>query len=356
MLWAIGDDMKIVIRTDSSRHIGSGHIMRCLTLAEFLRRIGAEVSFICRDLPGNVACLAEQSGFPVHWLNLTDHDNWEGDAFATATVVGQGQLPEWLIVDHYGLDARWERILRPFVQRVMVIDDLANREHVCNILLDANFYLQLEARYEKIVPPDTRLLLGPKFSLLRSEFSQVKRKGQCDGSIKRILAFFGGSDPSNETEKLLAALQYLPERSFGLDVVVGAGNPLRYEIERQCALLENVRFFCQLNTIAALMVQADLAIGAGGTTLWERCYLGLPSIVIAVADNQVETAQALASVGAIRYLGFHSAVNAEGIAAAISEFLAAPDALLTLSRKAKEVVHGSGTEAVVREMLSLEEW
>ncbi|MDU4959264.1 MAG: UDP-2,4-diacetamido-2,4,6-trideoxy-beta-L-altropyranose hydrolase [Sporomusaceae bacterium] len=345
--------MKIVIRTDSSRYIGSGHIMRCLTLAEFLRRIGAKVSFVCRDLPGNVAYLVEQNGFPVHWLSIADDADWEADACKTAVLVGQGWLPEWLIVDHYGLDARWERLLRPFVRRVMVIDDLANREHVCNILLDANFYLQLAARYEKIVPPDTRLLLGPQFTLLRSEFSQVERHGQCDGSIKRILAFFGGSDPTNETEKLLAALKYLPERSFGLDVVVGAGNSRRYTIEHQCELLENVRFFCQVNNMAELMAQADLAIGAGGTTLWERCYLGLPSIVIAVADNQIETSQALAHVGAIHYLGYHADVSVKHIATAIRSLLADSAAFLTMARKAKKLVPVNGTEAVVRAMLSV---
>lgn len=347
--------MKVVIRTDSSRYIGSGHIMRCLTLAEYLRRTGAEVSFVCRDLPGNVAYLVEQRGFSVRWLNLTDNADREADAYATAAIVGQGRFPEWLIVDHYGLDAHWERILRPFAQRAMVIDDLANREHVCDILLDANFYFQLETRYEKLVPPGTRLLLGPKFALLRPEFLQVERQGQYDGNIKRILTFFGGSDPTNETQKLIDALQYLPERSFALDVVVGAGNPRRYDIARQCACLDDVRFFCQVNIMAELMAQADLAIGAGGTALWERCYLGLPSIVIAVADNQVETAQALAAVGAIHYIGFHSAVNAKDIAATISEFLAASDALLTLSRKAQEVVPGSGTQEVVKVMRSLEE-
>jgi hypothetical protein len=163
----------------------------------------------------------------------------------------------------------------------MVIDDLANREHDCALLLDANFYLHLNRRYKGLTPLGTSLLLGPQYALLRSEFLQVERSEKRTGDVRRIFAFFGGSDPTNETEKLLTALQHIQRRTFELDIVVGAGNPRKQEIERKCRLLENVHFFCQIDNIAELMAHADLAIGAGGTTLWERCYLALPSIVIA---------------------------------------------------------------------------
>jgi UDP-2,4-diacetamido-2,4,6-trideoxy-beta-L-altropyranose hydrolase len=297
---------------------------------------------------------AEKKAFPVFRLADLPTADWQADAEATAAVLAKlGQRVDWLIVDHYGLDARWEEAVRPYARRIMVIDDLANRPHCCDLLLDANYYSNPEGRYAGLLPPGAELLLGPRYALLRPEFFCAgERLRPRVGTLDRLLAFFGGSDATNETEKLLTALAGLPERSFTVDVVVGEANHRRLAIERRCTSLAAVGFHCQIDNMAKMIAAADLAVGAGGTSLWERCYLGLPSIVIAVADNQVETAQALAAVGAIHYLGFHTEVDAGAIASAIACLAADTAALMAISAVARKIVPGNGPEAVVSRLLA----
>lgn len=345
--------MKVVIRADSSVTIGSGHIMRCLTLAECLREYGVTVAFICTALAGNVTELAVKKGFQVHWLSTKADADWETDAQATIAVLAKMDIPvDWLVVDHYKLDARWEKVVQSYTRRIMVIDDLANRQHECELLLDANYFHKPDIRYDGLVPTSAKLLFGPQYALLRSEFFRMGTLRQRGGTVKRMLVFYGGSDPTNETGKLLTALSVLPDRKFAVDVVVGMANPYKEEIKRQCLLLNNVRFFCQVDNMAEMMTQADLAFGAGGTALWERCCLGLPSIVTAVAENQVETAQALAAAGAIEYLGFHTSVDIAAINAVIGKLTTDPNTLLALSHTAKSIVPRNGTEIVAHHMFS----
>ncbi len=343
--------MNIVIRADSSVAIGSGHIMRCLTLAECLRDHGATVAFVCRSFPGNIANLAKKQGFHVFGIGNTGDMSWETDAAETIAVIAKFNTSvDWLIVDHYSLDIRWEKVLRAHTSRIMVIDDLADRRHKCDLLLDTNYFHQPDARYAGLVPANAELLLGPQYALLRSEFSGKRALRKRSGRVDRVFVFFGGSDPTNETGKTLLALSALPERTFALDVVVGGANPYKEEIRRQCSQLNNTNFFCQVQNMAEIMARADLAIGAGGTTIWERCYLGLPSIIIAVAANQIATAQALDDAGAIQYLGFHTTVDVEMIRAAITQIIVDHEALLSMSRQAKLIVPKNGTEQVIQRM------
>lgn len=346
---AVSDAMNIIIRTDSSSTIGSGHMMRCLTLAVELQEQEMHVSFICNALPGTLGQLAAGQGFPVYWLDSMESD-WEADARATAAVLEENSaLVDWLIVDHYQLDERWERMLRPYSSHIMVIDDLANRRHDCDLLLDANYFLLMADRYDALVPPYAKLLLGPEYALLRTEFSRAHAAlRQRNGTINRIFVFFGGSDPMNETGKTVKALSALSNRNFSIDVVVGEANPYKDEIKEQCSLLREVQFFCQINNMAELMAEADLAIGAGGTTTWERCYLGLPSIVIAVADNQIESAATLAAAGAIHYLGFYTTVIEKDISEAVTSFVLHSERVLAMAKAAHAIVPHNGTSLVAQ--------
>lgn len=305
--------MNVLIRTDASAAIGSGHVMRCLTLAHSLRAKGAAVSFVSREWPGNLSQYVESKGFPVYRLAAPSGGNdagWLGvdpaqDAAETAALLaGIEQQTDWLIVDHYGLDRQWEASMRPYVRRIMVIDDLANRKHDCDLLLDQNLYADMEQRYEGLLPPGCRQLLGPAYVLLRDEFYQARRRVQRHKKpVKRILVFFGGSDPTNETVKTLRVLQKMKLPNLELDVVVGAANPEREQIKDLCEALPHARFHCQIDNMAELMEEADFAIGAGGTSLWERCFLGLPSLTVIVADNQIKTSEAAAACGATWNLG-----------------------------------------------------
>ena len=331
--------MNTVIRVDSSERIGSGHLMRCLTLAGHMRREGKTVHFICRDLVGNLSRLVTAQGFALHLLPphehdaaLTDYAVWltapqEVDAQESAEIIRELQPVERLVIDHYALDAAWERRMRPLVQEIFVIDDLANRPHDCDILLDQNFYRDMERRYDGLVPETCKLLLGPKHALLRREFYEARKTlRRRDGKLCRILVFYGGSDQTRETEKAIAALLQLALPGVEADVVVGGGNARQEHIRSLCEAHEFLHYHLQVSNMAELMASADLALGAGGTTTWERCFLGLPAIVTAIAENQFEICRDCAEAGLIYYLGKWDEVMQEDIAAGIKMF-SAPEKL-----------------------------
>lgn len=336
--------MTIIIRADASLQMGSGHVMRCLTLADELRQQGAEVLFICREHPGNLIEIIQKKGYQVARLPQIEagytvavddvaHATWLGcswqhDASTTIEVL-RGIRPEWLIIDHYAIDYRWEQKLRPHVGKIMIIDDLADRQHDCEVLLDQNLYQSMEVRYENLIPGSCKKLLGPRFALLRPEFAAA-RKNLCqrDGHVKRILVFFGGVDPTNETEKVLQALSGITDRTFEVDVVVGIGNIQKERIKSFCSTREGFNYHCQINNMAELMAGADLAVGAGGTATWERCALGVPAIVTAIAANQKELAETGALHGLFFYLGEACTITMETLSNALRFSLNSPDTLL----------------------------
>ena len=323
---------KAVIRADASEQIGSGHLMRCLTLADRMRREGIEVHFICRDLVGNLNHLVHEQGFPLHVLprhaddpSLSGYAAWltvaqETDARETGEVLCTLAPIMRLVVDSYALDEVWERIVRPLVGEIFVIDDLANRKHDCDILLDQNFYRAMQYRYDGLVPPSCKLLLGPAHALLREEFYAAKKKlRRRDGHLRRILVFYGGSDVTHETEKAVRALLHLSLSAVDVDVIIGGSNAHRMQIEKLCAPYDFLHTYCAVSNMAEFMSNADLCLGAGGTTTWERCFLGLPAIVTAIAENQLAVCRDCADAGLIYYLGRWDEVTENDIASAVSD-------------------------------------
>lgn len=291
--------MNVAFRTDATSLIGTGHFMRCMTLAEELQRRGVQIRFASRDLPQYLRNMLKTKGMELvslksdttpystsdlahsHWLNASQ----EQDAQATKQALS-GQKWDWLVVDHYALDACWESALRPSVGRIMVIDDIANRLHDCDVLLDQNFYADMQERYTGKVPTQCRQLLGPRYALLRDEFRESRKQAMLrTGKVKRILVFFGGMDADNYTGRAIEALAGLEVGALLVDVVIGMQHPCREQIEALCKS-HGYRCHVQTNRMAELMTNADLAIGAGGSAMWERCYLGLPSLSVCVADNQ----------------------------------------------------------------------
>ena len=211
--------MNILVRVDSSITTGTGHLMRCLTLANALKEIGHNVHFACRDLKGNINQLVTKQGHNLHSLPVPEEEfvsqlddtthakwlevEWQQDYKETFKVMQDiaGQI-DWLVVDNYALDYRWESLLRQYVKRIMVIDDLADRKHDCDMLLDQNYYSDSNARYAGLVPFTCRMFLGPKYAILRPEFFQERQNlPQRNDTVQRILIFFGGVDQSNETGK-----------------------------------------------------------------------------------------------------------------------------------------------------------
>jgi UDP-2,4-diacetamido-2,4,6-trideoxy-beta-L-altropyranose hydrolase len=340
--------MRVFIRADASVQIGSGHVMRCLTLADSLTTKGLEVLFISRELPGNLCDLVQEKGYKVYRLpykeSLISGDTcWEADAAETEKIIKENGGGDWLVVDHYYLDCRWERQLRQFIKKVMVIDDLADRPHDCDLLLDQNLYKNLESRYDGLLPKNCNKLLGPRYALLRQEFAEARNNPRSrDGQVRRIFIFFGGCDVTNETAKALEAMRLLNRPEIALDVVVGVTNPHKADIKEICASMPNASYHCQVGNMAELMSNADLAIGAGGTTTWERCFLGLPSLTIVLAENQREVTTSAATAGATLYLGQNSEVSSTKLASALEEAIISPDRLKEVSDKAFQLMGGSG--------------
>lgn len=324
--------MQVVIRVDASQDIGSGHVMRCLTLANQLQSQGYTIKFICRRANGDLEKYIKEQGFQVLVLPFIKYNIWKWmedyykqDANETIQLLNN-EIVDLLIVDHYSIDEKWEKELSKYVKKIMVIDDLANRYHDCHLLLDQNYYRNEQVRYQKYISNDTVQCLGPNFMLVREEFYKSYSKNQ----QTTIFVFFGSVDQTNETLKVLKVLSKLQQKCFfHIITVVGSINPHRYEIEAYCQLLSSCEFHCQVNNMAELMARAHFSITSGGTVTWERAMTGLMGIVITVADNQIELTESLNERNALCYLGDSTTVSEKMIYDQVLEILHKPSILKT---------------------------
>lgn len=302
--------MNVVFRVDASINMGTGHVMRCLTLAEALRASGHDCYFICREHEGHLLATVQKRDFAALVLPMTAgsdntlvHSHWLG---ATQTQDAEQCIAwfannpmlvvDWLIVDHYGLDEMWEQRLQPYAKRIMVIDDLADRVHNCDLLLDQNLGRE-HCDYNGLVPSYCQCLIGPKYALLRPEFAELReyslQRRQANPQLKSLLISLGGVDKDNVTGQVLTALKNaeLP-RDIEITVVMGATAPHLAEVQAKAAQLpRQTEVVVNVSDMAQRMADADLAIGAAGSTSWERCCLGLPTLMLVLADNQRAVAQ-----------------------------------------------------------------
>jgi UDP-2,4-diacetamido-2,4,6-trideoxy-beta-L-altropyranose hydrolase len=303
--------------------------MRCLTLASALRDRGAECRFVCREHTGHLLNLIRKQRFEAIGLPLHESDGfsvpetdtqplahaaWLGTDWATdarQTKVGAGErVVDWLVVDHYALDARWESAMRSQCRKIMVIDDIADRRHDSDLLLDQNLFSNMTERYIGKIPESCGQLLGPHYALLQPLYEDLHpRIPPREGPIRRILVYFGGADAHNLTGMTVAAFLALGRKDITLDVVINPSNPHRDSIRHQIEGCPQIALHEGLSSLAPLMAQADLSIGAGGATSWERCCLGLPSLVITLAANQTPIARELDRLGLIQWLGDESEVS-----------------------------------------------
>ncbi|WP_027963781.1 UDP-2,4-diacetamido-2,4,6-trideoxy-beta-L-altropyranose hydrolase [Halalkalibacillus halophilus] len=357
--------MNIFIRTDASVDISTGHVMRCLVLAEDLRQHQCHVIFICRETSGHMIKVIEQKGFEVWTLpqyknaqtNLQKwiEKNWETDAKETIELLSKQVKVSWLIVDHYSLEIKWERMIKPYVNRLMVIDDLANRLHECALLLDQNVAKMGPCKYLNLVTEGTVVLSGPKYCLLRQEFREKRCTRARNGKVKRILISFGGSDPTNETFKVLQAIHVMDRPEIIVDVVIGDTNPNFSDIKDICEFIPEATIHFQVDYIAKLMFQADLAIGAGGSTTWERCFMGLPSLTIETADNQSEILSLLSERGVIEHLGKSEDVKPMDITARLQHLMNSPLKVKKMEKEARSIMKDFDESALVNLLLKGEE-
>lgn len=347
--------VSILVRTDASNIIGTGHVVRCLTIADQLTKLGANVEFVCRTLAGNLITLISNKGYKVHELSITENQHqsqWLGSSikedYEQVLNTIQNLHFDWVIVDNYALDLEWENEIRKKIAKILVIDDLANRPHNCDILLDQNFLGDLtKSRYDQLVPRNCRKLLGPEYALLNTSYKELRKSlTPKDGTLKKILVFLGGADLSNETSKVLEALSDQRFDSIKVTVILGKNHPNPLLVRDQANKRKNTEILENLPDLSAQMISADLMIGAGGTTTWERMCLGLPSIVMSIADNQKVINQALSQAGMTTYLGTKEDVTIPQIKNAIITYLENPSQLREENLKITQLVDGEGAEIV----------
>lgn len=348
--------MRLLLRTDGDRQTGGGHVMRCLTLAGAARTAGHEVRFVMADAEGAVTAPVENAGIPLtrlppapvppcqpqdpphaHWLSLP----WARDAELTIRAA-QEFAPDWLVLDHYGLDARWVRDLRAALPdlRILAIDDLDDRDLGADLLLDLTRISNAPYRH-----PPMAALKGPAYALLRPEFAahRTEALARRGGPIRHVLVAPGMMDAAGLAPM---ALRLLANRfpTLTAEVVMGAQSQSRAEVEALVAAHPSFTLTLDANDMAARLTQADLCIGAGGMTSWERCCLGLPTLTVAVAENQIGGVQQLANKGAIITLTLDEARDPARFGRAVQDTIAhAHD----LSLSARSVCTGDGAAKVV---------
>ena len=302
--------MKAIFRVDASLKMGTGHVMRCLTLAQVLNENGADVEFICRKHEGSLIDKIRSSGFVVHELEVFEetkvdnklaHSHWLGatqqqDADDCINILKAEKL-DWLIVDHYALDEEWQKRLKPCYEKLMVIDDLADKIFDCDVLLNQNLGAQIED-YKNKISDNCELLLGCNYALLRPEFSDLRgralEKRKKTIVINNILITMGGNDNENITYDILQQL----DGKYNITVALGS-SPVHKDMIIDYAEGKNIKVIIDADNMAELMFEADLAIGTGGSTSWERCCLGLPTLLYITAENQRMVAENLEKKGAV---------------------------------------------------------
>lgn len=364
----------IFFRVDSSYKIGTGHVMRCLSLAEEFKRRGQTVTFICRDLDGHVSDKISQRGFGLSllpepkgnealgeseyapWLGVTQNQ----DARETIDILENYSQKEErekvqakliLIVDHYALDKDWESHIYDSVYKLAVIDDLANRLHVSDVLIDHNQYIDFLGRYDDLVPAHTQKLLGSSYVLLNSVYTQARKAAAVRHSVSTILVFFGGFDAQSMVYKTINAIfPFLPPE-MKVTLVLGSNNPKREAIYERYGNSSNIEIKDYVSNLHEYMVRSDLAISAAGGATWERCALGLPSIIVSVAENQTLIAKSAAYYKIAEYCGDFQDVDMNELVSSCISFIEDSDKLSVMSENCFKFINTDGISKVVEELM-----
>lgn len=366
-------DESVIIRVDASLEIGSGHVMRCLTLADGLKAKGLKCIFICREAPGHLADIIVDRGHEVFLLKSSGergastkndeifHSAWlkvsqEQDALDAQTFINTlPRKPVVVVVDHYAIDFRWEQVLRQTVDTIAVIDDLADRNHDCDVLVDQTFGRD-RTDYTTRVPTGCVLLCGAQYAMLRPRFSELRAaslRRRRFSNTNKILVSMGGVDQDNVTLRVLRILNNckLPSDTE-IIVVMGKSAPWVEQVTKfsECMRYQtNVRV--NVNDMAELMAASDIAIGAAGATSWERSCLGVPTVMLILAENQRYAASLLAAANAVELVAMGELFEAS-LLSAIAKILNDPGYRLSMSTHAAAITDGAGIDKVVAEIFN----
>ena len=384
--------MHIAFRVDSSTIIGYGHVMRCLTLAHAFAQAHFKqqsslsskvkprndehllITFLCRDHEGNINHLIPETNFKLFILPMLEQtlvteqtNTWLGASFeqdAQECIEHLRDLPniDLLVIDHYAIDHQWQQLLKPYYQKLLVIDDLANRKHVCDFLLDQTFNINHQA-YTLLVPANCHLFLGEKYILLREEFAILQSKAlqQRQAYINtlannktNILVSMGGTDPNNLSQLALLAIEQIKVISPNISatlVISGQSKhlPLLTDFCRQRPW---INIIINSQNMANLMLVADIAIGACGGTAWERCCLGLPCLTTINAHNQQVIANNLSKADAIINLGWHEKITIDVINTALHALLSDKKLYKKMSDACINVCDAKGANRIANKIVA----
>ena len=345
---------RYAFRVDASNQIGYGHFMRCLTIANALKKQSIRSCFICRKETSHLQSKVIEMGHEVFNLptKVDQNFDWKKDATFTNSIIDTLNV-SWLIIDHYSIDIKWETELRKNCKNIMVIDDLANRQHDCDIILDHNPG-RTDESYIDLVPKSSTILTGLKYALIRDEFVDLRNESlklREDYVLKKILISMGGSDPKNFSTKVLKQLsKYDFLSNTKISVILGASSNFLPEVKDELRRMQHEsELYVDVDNMAKILADQDLVIGAVGISAWERCCLGIPSISMVIADNQISGAKAFHLSGAS--IVIDEAFSNDYCLESALKFFSNVNGLRNASKIALNLVDGAGTKRVLKKLL-----
>jgi|HubBroStandDraft_6_1064221.scaffolds.fasta_scaffold157942_1 UDP-2,4-diacetamido-2,4,6-trideoxy-beta-L-altropyranose hydrolase len=336
----------ILIRADASIAVGTGHVMRCLALAQEWRHKGGSAVFAMSQVTPAVKELLQRESVGV--VQVTAELGSADDAREAVAFARENEA-FWVVVDGYSFGAEYQEALKVAGLKVLFIDDNGHAApYSADLVLNQNAYAD-EALYPRR-DASTRLLLGPRFALLRHEFVEWRGwEREIPTVARRVLVTMGGSDPDNLTQKVVEAI--LPEGDFEITIIAGGSNPHLAELRQ---LVSNsghaLRLLENASNMPELMANADVAVAGAGTTTWEMCFLGLPALLIVLADNQQGVADELRKQGIVVHLGRGSDLARSILATQLRSLAGSPAVRREMSQHGRALVDGRGAERVVRAM------
>lgn len=357
----------IVFRVDAASHIGTGHLQRCLTLAKELQKLGYIIIFVMIPFDEAFVDLVRRQNIKVLLMTYTDLDKvsnydssqWLGksqveDAREYLTLLGTTEV-FCCIVDHYSIDVVWETIVRTKVNKIMVIDDLANRVHDCDLLLDQNYWNNYLSRYDSYVDSNCIKLLGPQYCMLRNEFRQMRNEVPTATSIlPKILINFGGIGNYNLLVKFAKILPHFAEK-YDFTMITGRLVYTDFLYLENIIKPSDVMIMESTENMAKLMFESNYAFGACGSTVWERFCLGLNSSLTEVAANQHELLQFLSAESLVHFLGSSTSITEDDIYNSINRLDLESPENATRKQRIMSLVDGDGVKRVAQKIKELED-
>jgi UDP-2,4-diacetamido-2,4,6-trideoxy-beta-L-altropyranose hydrolase len=343
----------LIIRADASTQTGTGHIMRCIALAQAWQERGGHVIFLshCKNDKLRHRIIHEGSHFePIH-KPYPDPSDLDQTIRKLSSTKKDRSSDVWLILDGYHFHPDYQKNIVESGHKLLVIDDYNHHPHYhAHILLNQNIHAP-ELKYSCNI--DTVKLLGTKYILLRKEFlNYINWKRAIPEKANKVLVTLGGGDPDNVTLKVINALNRINESNLNVKVVIGPANPNVESLKKELVFSKfSYEILNFAKNMPELMTWANVAISAGGSTCWELCYFGVPFIVIILAKNQWDIGNGLDGVGAAKCLGWHEDISSANISQSLLDLLNNDTKLESMSRRSQDLLDGRGSKRIVNSIL-----